>query len=230
MSRMPRVFLPGLPCHVTVRGNDRRDIVLAESDRQRFLADLQGEASRNGLAVHAYVLMTNHIHLLVTPRDEVSLSRSIQGLGRRYVAYFNPRYGRTGTLWEGRYKASPVTNDRYLLACHRYIDLNPVRVGMAVDPGEYRWSSHRHYTRGDADPLVTPHEYWLSLGSSDAERRAAYLALFEEPLTGADLAAIRKASHEGTALGDSVSCKRLELRLGIRVTPGARGRPKKKMV
>lgn len=228
---MPRVFLPDLPSHVTLRGNDRQDIFQSNSDRRRFLADLREEASRNDLRVHAYVLMTNHVHLLSTGAHALSLGRAIQGLGRRYVAYFNTRYERTGTLWEGRYKASPVASDRYLWACHRYIDLNPVRAGAVACPADYVWSSHRFYALGYVDELVSPHACWAALGDSDEARRVAYGRFFDSPLESGELSIIRCASAKGTAIGDEAACRSLELRLGRRVTPGRPGwrpgRPRK---
>src|ERR1700752_524419 len=138
MARPPRQFAPDLPMHVTVSANNRQDIFHCDGDRLRFLNCLEEAAARNGLAVHAYVLMTNHVHLLVTSRTRQSAPKTIQSVGRRYVAYFNGRYQRTGTLWQGRYKSIGLTTERHLFACHRYIDLNPVRARLVEQPGEYR--------------------------------------------------------------------------------------------
>lgn len=231
MPRSPRVFAPDIPCHVIVRGNNKQDIVRSDADRIRFLADLGATSRLHGLVVHAYVLMTNHVHLLATGEAFESLPKTIQGLGRRYVAYFNLRYARSGTLWEGRYKSALVTDDRYFLACHRYIELNPVRAGMALDPASYRWSSHRYFAMGCPDDLVTPHGVWEALGHSDSERRASFRSLFDEPLDADTISTIRIASQYGWALGDEERCKALEAAVGTRITPigkgWKKGRPRK---
>jgi putative transposase len=220
---MPRVFAPDIPCHVIVRGNNKQDIVRSDSDRKRFLADLCETARLNGLRVHVYVLMTNHVHLLATGATPDALPKSIQGLGRRYVAYFNLRHSRTGTLWEGRYKSALVTGDRYFLACHRYIELNPVRAGIADSPAAFRWSSHRFYALGYADALVTPHSIWDTLGHSDSERRASFLDLFDEQLDAKTVTEIRISAQHGWALGDEDRCKELEAAVGVRITPIGKG-------
>jgi putative transposase len=214
---MPRIFLPNVPCHVTMRGNDRQAIVRSDADRMRLLGCLGQESRRCGMAIHAYVVMTNHIHLLATGNSEFAIARTIQGLGRLYVPYFNQQYGRTGTLWEGRYASSPVASDRYVLTCHRYIESNPVRAGMVSKPLAHFWSSHRYYAAGDADSLVSPHALWFQLGDTESERRQAFLDSFGQ-LSDEDLKMIRASTSRGLAIGDEASCKALEARLGRRVT------------
>jgi putative transposase len=208
---------------VTVRGNDKQDIVRCDGDRLRLLDQLRQVAKIQGLTVHAYVIMTNHFHLLATGDRPESLPNAMQALGRRYVGYFNHRHDRSGTLWEGRYKSSLVASVEYIFNCHRYIDLNPVRAGIVVSPDEFEWSSHAFYTRRRPDDLVTPHDSWLSLGDSDEIRRATYFALFDRPMTDDVIANIRIATESGRAIGSEADCKRLEARIGQKVTAGRRG-------
>jgi putative transposase len=210
MSRLRRLFVAALPSHITLRGNDRQDIFRCDGDRTRFLEYLADAARRNGFAVHAYVLMTNHVHLLATGYDSRSAPRTIQSVGRRYVAYFNARYGRSGTLWEGRYRSTLVETDRYLFACHRYIDMNPVRVGLAPHPAAYRWSSHRFYALGREDELVTPHSLLLSMAGTEQGRRLAYVRMFDRPLDDEILERIRFCSNKGWALGSEEFCESVE--------------------
>jgi putative transposase len=214
---------PGLPAHVTVRGNNRDDTYHCEGDRLYFLRCLQEAASANSVAVHAYVLMSNHVHILGTPQREGAFGRAIQNVGRRYVAYFNERHDRTGTLWEGRFRSTVVEADAYLFACHRYIDLNPVRAGIVPSPKEYRWSSHNFYARGEANPVLTPHPLVQSLGLSAPSRQRAYAALFEEAMDSELLDRIRFATRKSWALGTDAYCRTLEDKLGRRVSPETRG-------
>ena len=143
MPRKPRFNIVGIPQHVIQRGNNREPCFYSEQDYQRYLKDLSDSAKKHDCRIHAYVLMTNHVHLLVTPMVEHGISNMMQALGRRYVYYINKNYQRSGTLWEGRYKASLIDNERYLLTCMRYIELNPVRAKMVEHPGEYPWSSYQ---------------------------------------------------------------------------------------
>jgi putative transposase len=202
MARPPRIFVENIPVHVTIRGNDRQDIFRAADDRAFFRSCLHSAAHHHNVAIHAYVLMTNHVHLLVTGNGPDSLPRAVQSVGRRYVVYFNERYARTGTLWEGRYHACLVQADRHLLACHRYVDLNPVRAGLVASPEEYIWSSHRFHARGYPDDLVTAHAVILELSDKSAARQAAYRALFDEPLDAASIHRIRHAVATQRPLGD----------------------------
>lgn len=174
MPRQPRIDVPGFPQHLVQRGVDRQPCFFSDEDRRRYLTDLREIAATLDCSIHAYVLMTNHVHLLATPREFGDLGRMMQALGRRYVRYVNDRHRRTGTLWQGRFKACVVDSDRYLLACQRYIELNPVRAAMVVDPGDYPWSSYRHHAIGVHDALLRPHAIYEALGSGPAARREAY--------------------------------------------------------
>ena len=204
MGRLPRILPAGYPAHVVHRGNNRGDIFTCEADFLVMRHCLQEAGLGRDVQLHGYVLMTNHMHLLATPFEDDAISRLMQSATRRYVAYFNKRYGRTGTLWEGRFFSSTVTTERYLLACHRYIDLNPVRAGLARTPDAYRWSSHRHYAFGTADALVTPHASIVALARDPDRRRAAYRDLVAVPLSAVELAAIRQATRTRRRLGDGV--------------------------
>jgi putative transposase len=146
--------------------------------------------------------MTNHVHLLITPHSEHAIARLLQSVGRRYVRYFNTRYRRTGTLWEGRYRAALVDSDRYLLACYRYIELNPVRSGQVPHAGDYRWSSYGANALGVSDPLVDPHPLYTALGGDPERRRLAYRALFMTPFEESTVAQIREATTRGWPLGN----------------------------
>ena len=179
MPRKPRLFLPGQPQHVVVRGHNRDPILARHDDFQYLYRCVRDAASRNGLAVHAWVFMQNHLHLLVTPETEQSLPRAMQSIGRRYAQYFNRTYRRSGSLWEGRYRAGLVDTERYLLTCYRYIELNPVRAGIVKRPEEYVYSSYHANGLGKEDPLVMPHGVFLALvqgamqGWGGAERETA---------------------------------------------------------
>jgi putative transposase len=168
MPRQPRPDLADVPQHVVQRGNDRQPCFYATEDYRRYLAGLRESAIRYGCSVHAYVLMTNHVHLLVTPSSAGAVSRMMQWLGRQYVGYINGRYRRTGTLWEGRYKSCLVDTERYLLTCYRYIELNPVRAAMVADPADYAWSSYRTNAQALPDKVVVPHAEYLRLGADAA--------------------------------------------------------------
>ena len=164
MPRRPRMCLPGVPCHVITRGNNRQACFHKNSDYIFYLQCLKESLERFKVNLHAYVLMTNHMHLLMTPQDECGISKVIQSIGRRYVQYFNTRHQRTGTLWEGRYKSSLVADERYVLACYRYIELNPVRANLVLCPQEYQWSSYHFNGEGRDNCLVTMHDAYLNLG------------------------------------------------------------------
>lgn len=226
MARLPRFDLPGIPQHVIQRRNDRQPCFVGEDDRQRYLQDLRDAAKRHGVAVHAYVLMTNHVHLLATPPARNAIAATMQALGRRYVAYFNATWRRTGTLWEGRYKACVVDSDRYLLTCYRYIELNPVRAAMVVDAADFRWSSHRCNAHGAADALVTPHERYVELGDGTQARQMAYRALCAEAIGSDELTRIRDYVQQQRALGDLRFQSRIEQLAGRCATLRPRGRPR----
>ena len=225
MARPARYFLPDQPLHVIQRGNNRSALFFAPDDYAQYRLWLAEAAAAYGCAVHAYVLMTNHVHLLVTPTRSESLPRTMQSLGRRYVRYVNETYRRTGTLWEGRYRAAPIDSEAYFLACCRYIELNPVRAGMVAAPGDYAWSSWRAHAEGAHDPLLTEHELHRALGATPAERQAAYGALFDDALDPEFVEAVRTATNGGWALGGERFKRQIAEALGRRVTPAPVGRP-----
>ena len=229
MARQPRIDLAGIPQHIIQRGNNREACFFAVADRQRYLKWLHMAAEKYGGLVHAYVLMTNHVHLLATGNEQGALSRMMQSLGRRYVRYLNSKYRRTGTLWEGRFKSGLVDSDRYLLTCYRYIELNPVRAGFADAPSEYRWSSFHRNAHGARDDVVTPHATYLSLGKSDAARQAAYRELFRRSIDD-DIEAIRKHVTQGKPLGSETFRNQIEAALNRRVRLARLGRPRKKVL
>ena len=208
------------------RGNNRQATFFDEEDCQSYLRWLGEGAARYGCAVHAYVLMTNHVHILATPSGETGISRMVQHVGRHYVTYVNRKYGRSGTLWEGRYKGSLVQEDVYLLRCYRYVELNPVRAGMAAAADRYRWSSYPCNAGGAADRLIEPHALYSQLGAGPSERRAAYRSLFEDALDDARLDAIRRAWRTGTPLGDERFRERIAMAAGRSVGYARRVRPR----
>lgn len=201
MARLPRLDLPHIPQHVVQRGNNRLPCFLDDTDRRRYLHLLREALLDTGIALHAYVLMDNHVHLLVTPSEVGAVSRLMQKLGRRYVGQFNARHRRTGTLWEGRYKACLVDSESYVLRCCRYIDLNPVRARMTDDPVRFAWSSCAYLGGQRDDPLLSPHSAYAALGASRAERAAAYRSLLREALSDDDLQAIRSYLQQQRAWG-----------------------------
>lgn len=227
MARLPRYFIPDVPLHVIQRGNNRQRIYVDDADRRMFLEFLRSASVLHGLAIHAYVLMPNHFHLLVTPAAAHTVARTLQSLGRRYVAHFNERHERTGTLWEGRYRATPIDSERYLFVCHCYIELNPVRASLVESAAAFRWSSHRHNAHGTVDRFVTPHPLYVGLGRTIEERLAAYRALFHVGPTHPVIDEIRSATHFGWALGGTDFRERIE-KLGRRRSAPVRiGRKRK---
>jgi putative transposase len=226
MPRQTRIDIPGVPQHVIQRGNDRQPCFFADTDYLRYLADLREIALREDCAIHAYVLMTNHVHLLITPAAQGAIGRLMQSLGRRYVRAINDRYHRTGTLWEGRYKACPVEGGDHLMHCYRYIELNPLRAAMVADPGDYPWSSHRCNAFGMHDPLVCPHPSYLSLSRDATERRARYRAFAMESVGMDELDAIRLHVQRQHALGTHRFRAMIEAQIGRPAGPRKIGRPK----
>jgi len=227
MARLPRLAVSGLPHHVIQRGNNRQLIFRDAIDCERFLGLLVDGAVANAVAVHAYVLMPNHVHLLLTPREGPSISRLMQALGRQYVRWFNRRHGRTGTLWEGRFRASVIESDRYLLACSRYIEMNPVRAGLVGEPAQYRWSSYGHHVGLRPDPLIDEHPLIWSLGNTPFERQAAYRRLVDAPVLDDEVGEIRAAIQGGWAVGSPKFADLVEGRGGRRSKPKPPGRPHK---
>lgn len=227
MPRLPRAVLPHVPLHVIQRGNNRQICFVSRDDYRCYLNWLADYASQSGCQVHAYVLMTNHVHLLVSAAQKEAPSVLMKHLGQRYTQHFNRTYRRSGTLWEGRFRSSLIQTDVYFLACQRYIELNPIRAGMVSHPAEYRWSSYRANAQGDAEALVTPHEIYLGLGGSAESRRAAYRDLFRAALEPGMIDEIRQAGNGNFVLGNSRFAKEIEAALGRRVTPKAPGRPRR---
>jgi putative transposase len=209
--------------HITQRGNDRIPIFRDAADRAQFRDLLHGTSMTEGCAIHAYAFMTNHIHLVVTPSDPIGVSRMMQRLGRRYVRYFNVRHDRTGTLYEGRFKSALIDSAAYMLTCLRYIELNPVRAGLVVNPADYAWSSFRCLARGAADRLVTPHAEYLRLGRTAAQRRQAYGELCTESPDERLAACIRRETARGAVIGGAAFVEALEASLRRRVRKHAHG-------
>ena len=225
MARLPRLTVPGYPHHVIQRGNNRQAMFVDAADYQRLLVYLGEAAQRYEVAIHAYVLMSNHFHLLATPADESGLPSLMQSLGRRYVRVFNNRHGRTGTLWEGRYKATIIESERYLIACMAYIELNPVRAGMAAHPQDYLWSSYAHQAGIGHDPLITPHSLYWALGNTPFSREAAYRGIVEAGLGSDQVSGFTQATLKGWALGGDSFVRELQERTGRRVARQKAGRP-----
>lgn len=226
MARLPRLTVPGHPHHIIQRGNNRQPIVVDDEDRRMLLQFIDEYARKEKVAVHAYVLMGNHFHLLATPESRSGVPQMMQAIGRRYVRYFNQRHGRTGTLWEGRYKSTLVQAERYLLACMVYIDLNPVRAGLAGDAADYPWSSYAHYTGRRADRLVTPHPFFWELGNTPFARDAAYAELARHGISAGEQKAVREATTSGWALGDEHFVALIQKQTPRRVTAKKAGRPR----
>ncbi len=226
MARLPRLTIPGYPHHVIQRGNNREPIFSSPADCEFMLALLAENARKFEVSIHAYVLMTNHFHLLVTPDTANGLARMMQAVGRRYVRYFNDGHGRSGTLWEGRYKSTLIQTDRYLLACMAYIDLNPVRAGMVAEARGYPWSSHGHYVGLRRDKLITPHALYWELGNTPFAREAAYAELVHSGLTAQQLADLTQSALYGWALGEPEFVAHLQNHTERRMSKALAGRPR----
>ena len=227
MARLPRLSLAGEVHHLLQRGNNRQPIFIADDDQALMLELLAREARQHRVAVHAYVLMPNHFHLLATPQDEDSLSRWMQAVGRAYVRRFNQSHGRSGTLWEGRYRSTVLQAERHLLPCMAYFDLNPVRAGLVAAPAGYAWSSHAHYAGlRHAAWLVPPSAYW-ALGNTPFAREAAYAEMVRAGISAAQLDALTRSVLGGWVLGDEGYVAQLQRRLPRRLTRAQPGRPPK---
>lgn len=225
MARLPRLTLPGYPHHIIQRGNNRQAIFASPADYQVLLDLLDENAKKFGVAIHAYVLMGNHFHLLATPESMDSLPQMMQALGRRYVRYFNQAQGRSGTLWEGRYKSTVIQSDRYLLACMAYIDLNPVRAGLATQARDYPWSSHGHYIGLRTDRLITPHPLYWALGNTPFAREAVYSDLIQAGVSADMQQALTQSVLHGWALGEAEFVAELQKQTSRRVSKTSAGRP-----
>jgi putative transposase len=227
MPRRPRIHLPGLPIHLVQRGHNRDACFFSDEDCLVYLDWLAEALKKSGCALHAYALMTNHVHLLLTPPSAQAVPQLVIALGRRYVQYINKTYHRTGTLWDSRYKSSLVHADDYLLACQRYIELNPVRAELVSDPALYRWSSYRANGLGQPDALLTPHEVYLALDRQAPARLAAYRALFRPELDKEAISEIRLSLNQGQPLGKGRFLDAIERMTGQRREARPRGRPRK---
>ena len=225
MARLPRLTLPGFAHHVIQRGNNRQAIFAYNADYQTLLDLLDENARKFDVAIHAYVLMSNHFHLLATPQTADGLPQMMQAVGRRYVRHFNDSQQRSGTLWEGRYKSTLIQTERYLLACMVYIDLNPVRAGLVAQAHDYAWSSHGHYTGQRIDKLITPHPLLWALGNTPFAREAAYAELVQSGVSPAQQAALTDSALRGWALGEPDFVADLQKRTQRRVTKSSAGRP-----
>ena len=227
MARLPRLTVPGYPNHIIQRGNNRQAIVASLADYKMLLALLHENAQKFGVAVHAYVLMTNHFHLLATSETVEGLPSMMQAVGRRYVRYFNDVQERSGTLWEGRYRSTLIQADRYLLACMAYMDLNPVLTGLVQEAKDYPWSSHGHYIGQRDDKLVSPHSLFWALGNTPFSREAAYAELVRAGISPAQHAELTRSALNGWALGDESFVNDLQKLTDRRVMKGQAGRPMK---
>lgn len=203
MPRKPRIVLPGQPQHVIIRGVNQEPILHDEADYRYYLGRLNSTLGKHHSTLHAYVLMTNHFHLLISPADETGVARTMESVGRYYVQYFSTTYGRTGTLWEGRYKVSLVDTEQYLLTCYRYIELNPVRAQMVDHPAEYPWSSYRRNTLRQTNPLITTHEQYRTLGTKAENQQADYRGLFLAHISEQHLVENREVANKKWVLGKS---------------------------
>lgn len=228
MPRRARLTLPNVPIHLIQRGNNRQACFFADEDFRFYLHWLGEHARNNGCYVHAYVLMRNHVHLLISTEAAGSAGDMMKALGQRYVQYVNRTYRRSGTLWEGRFRSCLTQDDSYLLACHRYVELNPVRAGIVEHPAEYRWSSYRANAQGEIDPLLHPHAIYRALGADQISRQAAYRELFRYELEPGLVDEIRRATNGNFALGDQRFAAQIEAALGRRAAAGKPGRPHKR--
>lgn len=219
-------MMPGVPLHLIQRGNNRQACFFADEDCRFYLDWLSEYAADNGCRVHAYVLMTNHVHLLMSADAADGVARVMKALGQRYAQYVNRSYARSGTLWEGRFRSCPVQEDAYLLACQRYIELNPVRAGMVSHPAEYPWSSYRANAQSVRDDVVQTHPLYDSLGPDRETRCTAYRELFRHALEPGLVDEIRQATNGNFALGDERFGADIAAALGRRATPGQPGRPR----
>lgn len=221
----PRRYCPAeIPVHVVQRGNNRCDCFYSSEDKATFIKHLRQSAETFSVDVHAWVLMSNHFHLLVTPHADDAVSRFVQHIGRDYVRYFNRKYDRSGTLWEGRFNSCLIQTERYFLVCQRYIELNPVRAGMIKHPRDFHWSSYRTNAQGAESSVAKPHPVYLELGSTRPDRLAAYRKLFDEVIPANEIDQLREALKRGFVFGSDKFRQRIEAASGQRMTPKKRGR------
>ena len=227
MPRRARLSIPGIPWHIIQRGNNRTACFFTDEDYALYLHHLKEQADKYGCDIHAYVLMTNHVHILLTPQEENSASLLMKHLGQRYVQYINRTYQRSGTLWEGRFRSCLTQNEAYVLACYRYIELNPVRAEMVKHPRNYPWSSYRFNAEGRANDILTPHDQYVRQALDERDRRKAYRGLFKAHVDDGIDDQIRSATNGNYVLGNKRFQQQIADSLGRRVTKGKAGRPKK---
>ncbi len=225
MPRKPRFYQPGLPVHVFQRGHNKEPVFFDDEDYLVYLRFLKESAEACGCLVHAYVLMTNHVHLLVTPESSTAISTLFQSIGRHYVPYINKAYQRRGSLWEGRHKGNVIESEAYFLSCMRYIEMNPVRAGMVEHPAKYRWSSYAANAQGVDNAVIGVHEQYLTLGNTPEARQVAYRGLFEIKADANELDIIRTSLSSGTPLGHERFKKQIEVMTGCKVGLIKPGRP-----
>jgi putative transposase len=225
MARLPRLTVPGYPHHIIQRGNNRQAIFGGQADDELLLDLLDEHARKQQVAIHGYVLMSNHFHVLATPETEEGIPQMMQAVGRRYVRNYNLRHARSGTLWEGRYKSTLIQAERYLLACMVYMDLNPVRAGMVADPADYFWSSHQHYIGRRPDRLITPHPLYWELGNTPFSRDQAYGELVRSGIGQDQQKLLTDSALRGWALGEPDYVAELQRRTARRVARASAGRP-----
>ena len=232
MPRKRRLFIPDLPQHVVQRGVDRQPVFFYDSDCARYLNTFSEYAERRNISLHAYCLMTNHTHLLVSAKEKGALSACMQELGRKFVSTTNRIRSRTGGLWEGRFYAGYLEPEGYLLRCMRYIELNPVRAKMVANAGAYRWSSFSANATGRENVMITPHPVYQKLGDTQEARAYAYRKSFDEEPEGVDRSVIdeeiRSATRQGVLIAGTTYAADVARRLNSEVTAKPRGRPKKK--
>lgn len=226
MPRPARLILPGQPHHIIQRGNNRQPIFFDDRDRRLFRAMLGDALAAHGCALHAYVLMTNHFHLLLTPIEEAGVGRLMQSVGRRYVGHVNRTWLRTGTLWEGRFRSTILDSEHYVMACYRYIEANPVRAAMVARPEDHPWSSHGRNALGKPDALVSEHDCYAALGDTPGERQALYRQHFAD-LSPERTDTLRDATQRGWVPGRDSFRRQVAAALGRSVDAPVRGRPRK---
>jgi len=226
MARLARFSIPNLPQHIIQRGNNKGIIFTDKADYQYYLQKLADACNQFDCSLHAYVLMSNHVHLLLTPHTEHAISKVMQSIGRYYVQYFNKKHHRTGTLWEGRYRATLIDSETYLLICYRYIELNPVRAHMVKLPADYPWSSFQHNALGKKQQWLKPHALYSRLGKNNSERCTQYLALFDQAIPDNTLDAIRDATNKAWVLGNTEFLDKIQHLSKRQTQPKPRGRSK----
>jgi REP-associated tyrosine transposase len=227
MARQARIVVPGQALHIFHRGNNRQDVFKSEQDHQRFIDDLMTSRNQSGCLIHAYVLMPNHYHLLLTPPTGKALSDFMQTIGRRYVRYFNQEYQRSGTLWEGRYKSSLIDSDAHLLQCYRYIEENPVRSNVVTAPKQHQWSSYHHNALGLTDPLITEHGNYIQMAAAEDARKNAYSNLLKTPLEQEITSLITSSVEKGEVLGSDRFHQTIESIVGLKTKRGSHGGDRK---